>query len=479
MSQIQQQLQEWSQNTPQFLWLGEGATGDWVTVADAARLVRHYVAMLTDFGVEPGQRVLLGVSRPIRFALLWLALLDLGAVAVPVDSSAPTSERIRIAGQISVSWMVADESTAGETAPGVGVVMVDGKGRLSLLRSDLQTGDRYTSGGVVLFTSGSTGEPKPVGLPLAALCQAAKRVAVSHHLGPNDRGYCPLPLFHVNAEVVGVLSSLAARSSLILDLRMMRHRFWQNMKEWKITWINLVPTLLTLLIKDSGYLPFRSERVRFLRTASASLPTSVKIAAENMFDIEVVQSYGISEACGPVTVNTAGKEKPHSVGVPDGVEITLLMGGEIGIRGPQVIDPAWGPNEWAQSRYFDGWYRTGDLGHCDPDGYLYIDGRVKDVINRGGEKIFPAEVESVLLAHPAVYECAVVGRPNPVLGEEVVAFLVTNNLNTIEPELRSLVASQLSPYKAPTVYMAVNQLPRNRSGKILRHQLLPRSTQPA
>lgn len=479
MSQIQEQLQEWSKNTPEFLWLGEGATGDWVTVADAAQIVRHYVAMLTDFGVEPGQRVLLGVSRPIRFALLWLALLDLGAVAVPVDSAAPRSERSRMADQLSVSWMVVDEFLASGTDFGNGIVMVDDQGRLSLIRSVLQTGDRYASGGVVLFTSGSTGEPKPVGLPLAALCQAAKRVAVSHKLGPNDRGYCPLPLFHVNAEVVGVLSSLAAKSSLILDLKMARHRFWQSMEEWKITWINLVPTLLTLLIKDSSYASFRSERIRFLRTASAPLPSSVKIVAETMFGLEVVQSYGISEACGPVTVNLAGNEKSHSVGTPDGVEVTLLTNGEIGIRGSRVIDPAWGPNAWAQSRYFDGWYLTGDLGRFDSDGYLYIDGRVKDVINRGGEKIFPAEVESVLLAHPAVDECAVVGRSNPVLGEEVVAFVVTKNLHAIEPELRSLVADQLSPHKAPTAYLTVNQLPRNRSGKILRHQLLQRSTQPA
>jgi acyl-coenzyme A synthetase/AMP-(fatty) acid ligase len=112
------------------------------------------------------------------------------------------------------------------------------------------------------------------------------------------------------------------------------------------------------------------------------------------------------------------------------------------------------------------------LGHFDSDGYLYIDGRVKDVINRGGEKVFPAEVESVLLAHPAVYECAVVGRPNPVLGEEVVAFVVAKNLSAIEPELRSLVSAQLSPYKAPAAYLTVKQLPRSGSGKVLRHQLL-------
>ncbi|PSR32068.1 MAG: hypothetical protein C7B46_16015 [Sulfobacillus benefaciens] len=293
------------------------------------------------------------------------------------------------------------------------------------------------------------------------------------------RGYCPLPLFHVNAEVVGVLSSLAARASVILDLKMTRHRFWQSMEEWNITWINLVPALLTLLIKDGSYASFRSQRIRFLRTASAPLPSSVKIAAENMFGIEVVQSYGISEACGPVTVNISGSEKPHSVGMPDGVEVTLLTNGEIGIRGPRVIDPAWGPNEWAQSRYIDGWYRTGDLGHFDPDGNLYIDARVKDVINRGGEKIFPAEVESVLLSHPAVYECAVVGRPNPVLGEEVVAFVVAENLPAIEHELRSLVATQLSPYKAPAAYLMVNQLPRSGTGKILRHHLIQRSSQPA
>ncbi len=478
MSWIDNRLRQCSRETPDRLWLAEARTAMQLTFGEAAQIVDRYRQILVAKGVVPGQRVLLAVKNPLHFALLWLAILDWGAVAVPLNAQSPVPEWERTIDQLEISWCVCDQMPSDWSQF---YSSTEGPGQLCWAGPFRKQANLYPTGGVVLFTSGSTGEPKPVGLPLKSLWSAALDVAFSHQLQSSDRGYCPLPLFHVNAQVVALLSSLAAGSSLVLDGQLDRQRFWQQIDDWEITWANLVPTLLTLLLKDQQHQPTHPERIRFLRTASAPLPGSVKSGAEKTWGIDIVQSYGISEAAGPVTVNTETRLKPYSVGQPRGVKVALLpsTGGtwEIGLRGARVIDPEWGPNGWAKTRFYEGWYRTGDLGHADRDGDFYVDGRIKEVINRGGEKVFPAEVESVLLSHPMVKECAVVGRPNPVLGEDVVAYVVADNLSAIETELRGVVQGQLSAYKAPVSYIAVDQLPRNATGKLMRQHLQQRSSQ--
>jgi acyl-CoA synthetase (AMP-forming)/AMP-acid ligase II len=460
-------------------WITIGQTKETISREEALAAVKRHQVELHRAGLAPGERVLLGLSHPIHFITAWFAIMDMGAVAVPVSPLAPAAEWDRIHNSIGLAAAVIDQTRTDllHTPPPYASIFTDPEGRMQATRPVTPSPSRYASPGVVLFTSGSTGEPKPVGLSLATLMQAAQHVVDAHHLMPRDVGYCPLPLFHVNAEVIGVLSSLVAQSALVVDSGLSRAGFWDLIDQVNATWINLVPTLITLLIKDPESKPKYGHRIRFIRSASAPLPDSVRKTAETKFEIPIVQSYGISEAAGPVTVESTRHVlgTRGGVGRPWGVAVKILPHpsghGEIVVGGPRVMDPEWGPNAWIQNRLTDGWYHTGDLGHFDASGLLHVDGRIKDVINRGGEQIFPGEIEDILLTHPKVRECAVIGQPNPVLGEEVVAVIATDDLVAIEDELRRLAEADLSPFKRPVRYTAIDALPKNRTGKIRRDVL--------
>lgn len=478
MSWLQNQIGTGDPERVKTPWITIGQTEETISREGLLAAVKRHQVELHRAGLAPGERVLLGLSHPIHFITAWLAIMDMGAVAVPVSPLAPAAEWDRIHTSVGLSAAVIDYSRADLLHhPSYAPILTDSQGQMQATRPVTPGLARYASPGVVLFTSGSTGEPKPVGLSLATLLQAAQHVVDAHHLRSSDVGYCPLPLFHVNAEVIGVLSSLLAESTLVVDQGLSRVGFWDLIDHVNATWINLVPTLITLLIKDPDGQPKNGHRIRFIRSASAPLPDSVRKTAEARFGIPIVQSYGISEAAGPVTIESTR----HVLGVrggvgrPWGVAVKILPHpsghGEIGVGGPRVMDPGWGPNAWIESRLTDGWYRTGDLGHFDASGLLHVDGRIKDVINRGGEQIFPGEIEDILLTHPKVRECAVIGQPNPVLGEEVVAVIATDDLLAIEDELRRLAESFLSPFKRPVRYKAIDALPKNRTGKVRRDVL--------
>ncbi len=478
MSWLNTKLDSWDSRRRQTPWITIGKTDETISVDELLSTVERYRACLNRARLVPGQRVLLALSNPIHFITAWFTIMDLGAVAVPVSPLAPAAEWDRIHATVAISAAILDADLAplAKDRPFT-PILVHPNGMIEATDLVRPSSHHYASAGVVLFTSGSTGDPKPVGLSLDVLMGAAQHVVDAHQLKPSDIGYCPLPLFHVNAEVVGVLSSLVAHAPLVVDNGLSRVGFWDLIERVDATWINLVPTLITLLIKDPDATPPATHRIRFIRSASAPLPESVRITAETRFGIPIVQSYGISEAAGPVTVESTHHRlgARGGVGRPWGVAVKILPHpsglGEIGVQGPRVMDPEWGPNTWIKTRITAGWYRTGDLGHFDEHGLLHVDGRVKDVINRGGEQIFPGEIEDILLTHPKVRECAVIGHPNPVLGEEVIAIIATDDLGAIEEELRQLSTSYLSPFKRPVRYIAMDVLPKNRTGKILREVL--------
>ncbi len=478
MSWFESQWDAWAPERRTVPWITIGQTEETLSIDQALSAIKSHRETLYGAGLGRGQRVLLAVSNPIQFITAWFAIIDIGAVAVPVSPLAPPAEWDRIHATIRLSAAILDDTQASIADDrAFTIIRMRQDGRIEAPGLVSPCANPYGSGGVVLFTSGSTGEPKPVGLSLGVLMHAAQDVVNAHQLSPSDIGYCPLPLFHVNAEVVGVLSSLVAQSSLVVDNGLSRTGFWDLIEKVGATWINLVPTLITLLLKDPEATPKKTQRIRFIRSASAPLPDSVRTGAETRFGIPLVQSYGISEAGGPVTVESQRHlfGDRGGVGRPWGVSVKILPHssghGEIAVQGPRVMDPQWGPNAWIQARMSDGWYRTGDLGHFDSPGLLHVDGRVKDVINRGGEQIFPGEIEDIFLTHPKVRECAVIGHPNPVLGEEVVAVVATDDLDAIESELRQLAETYLSPFKRPIRYLAIDMLPKNRTGKILREAL--------
>jgi acyl-CoA synthetase (AMP-forming)/AMP-acid ligase II len=309
-------------------------------------------------------------------------------------------------------------------------------------------------------------------------------VASHHRLTPADRGYCCLPLFHVNAEVVGLLATLAAGACLVLDRRFSRRRFWALIEERRVTWINAVPAIIAVLAMDPPAV--RPGRVRFVRSASAPLPPSVLRRFEEASGLPVIETYGMTEAASMITANPlGGPRKAGSAGRPAGTEVRVtrraagryvpcpaLTVGRVQIRGRGVITE-YADGGPAGAIDPEGWLDTGDLGHLDQDGYLFLAGRADDVINRGGEKIYPREIEDILLAQPGVRSAAVVAAPDEVLGERPVAYVVPAGPGRRElaDALREACAAALPGPKRPTAFCLVRELPLGATGKVARHRL--------
>lgn len=447
-------------------YLGTTTGGRW-TYEELYHDVKTRAAALREWGIKSGYRVALQIADPGEFVLWFLTVLSVDAVAVPINPSAPEDDVRRTLDKSGAAYFF-DGRHAPAALVGPSVV--------------LKRGQR--AGGVILLTSGSTGDPKPVGLPWDALWHTAGQVAEAHRLTPQDRGFSPLPLFHINALVVAVLGSLRAGSAIMVADGFHASEFWDVVDQSQTTWINAVPSILMVLIQRAGG-PVRPEMIRFIRSASAPLPRSTRERIEARFGIGVVETYGMTEAASQITANPlpGSGASEGAVGIPWGIEVRIVdpegeplavdQRGAVEIRGQGVIDPAWGPNHWArQVMRAGGWYPTGDLGFLDANGFLYLDGRSRDIINRGGEKIFPREVEEWLLTHQEVVDCAVVGRPHPILGEEPVAFVVARDENALKIDgLDEWAAQGLARFKRPAAYFVVRSLPKGSTGKVARQDL--------
>ena len=323
--------------------------------------------------------------------------------------------------------------------------------------------------------------------------------AAHHDLTAEDRGFNSLPLFHVNAEVVGLLSSLVAGSCLVLDDHFHRTGFWPLMGQRRVTWINAVPAIISRLAE------LRAEEtvppgVRFIRSASAPLPVAAADRFEQTTGIPVIETYGMTEAASQITAHPLSvPRRAGSVGVPVGVQLRVVRDdesessptacdpaevGQVEIRGPSVIDRYAGGTHADRFRP-GGWLRTGDLGWRDTDGFLYLVARSDDVINRGGEKVFPREIEEVVSADPAVVAVAVAGRGDPELGQVPVAFVVLAGVassgdgqaagQAVERINRAL-AGALVRTRRPVAVHVVAALPRGATGKVRRRALFEADT---
>jgi oxalate---CoA ligase len=467
-----------------------------LSFGDLADDVERWSRFFERSRVGVGSTVGLVISDPIDFTVAFLASIATGRWAAPLDPSTPVhgaGGMTAAIARVEADIVLADRSLPG----GLDVDWVDLGTAVSLdgavtAGSTVREPRRSESGGAILASSGTTGVPKVVPLPQHQLLHTARSVAVHHTLSSNDRGFNPLPLFHINAEVVGLLSALVAGSSLVLDDRFHRTHFWQLMAEREITWINAVPAIISRLA-DPGPDEIVPPRIRFIRSASAPLPAATAARFEANTGIPVVETYGMTEAASQITANpVSGMRKPGSVGLPVGVELRVVAGpspadeasgrvdghgvGHVEIRGPSVIT-TYGGGHHADRIDVDGWLRTGDLGHLDQDGYLYLDSRVDDVINRGGEKVFPREIEEMILLDPDVTAVAVVGAPDPELGQVPVAFLVLQDgakaagAEATLARVRKHLQSALVRSKRPVTLNVVSELAAGPTGKVRRRDL--------
>jgi acyl-CoA synthetase (AMP-forming)/AMP-acid ligase II len=443
-------------------------------------------------GVAPSGAVLVDLADPLSFAVVHLAALATGRRAVPVDSGQPPSEPGRLADLIGGASLVVSDRALDATVPGAPASGIDAA---TFLPATVRDGDLPTEapdapgeGSVVLFTSGSTGTPKGVELPESQLLFVARAVARHNRLTPEDRGFNSLPLFHVNAEVVGLLATLVAGATLVLDQRFRRTGFWELLAERRITWLNAVPAILAVLAK-TGPLDF-PEGLRFVRSASAPLPDPVRQA---LGDVPLVVSWGMTEGASQITATPLGEPaRVGTVGVPVGSEVQVR--GEDGTVLPaDEVGALWIRGEGIVRRYlfgraaerFDaaGWLSTGDVGSVSADGWVSLAGRSDDVINRGGEKVYPSEVEDVLLGDERVLEAVVVGRPHDVLGAVPIAYVIPQpdvavDAEALVADLTARAETSLTRFRRPVEIVVVPDLPRAPTGKVQRAKVRTMAEQP-
>lgn len=415
------------------------ADGATTTYAELHTASLAAAAVLQAQGIEGGDRVALALPAGIPFLAALHATLMLGAAVVPIDLRLGPGERAQ---RMEGTKLTVDEELRRTTEPDAHT--------LDLLDPD--------SPATIVHTSGTTAAPKPVALTIGNWTWNALGSALALGLQPQDRWLCTLPLSHVGGLAILIRSAIYG-STVILHERFDTEAALTAIERDRATLVSLVPTTLERLL-DAGLKAPNPLRVALI--GGGPLPPVLAAQAQEA-GIPVAQTYGMTEACSQVATSLPGE--PETAGRPlVGTRVEIAGDGEILVSGPTVASGARDPG--------DGWLHTGDLGTLDAHGRLLVTGRKADTIVSGGENVAPAEVEAALLAHPAVADAGVYGRPDAKWGEAVVAAVVLHDGSHAEAEeLRAHVASQLARYKVPKEIAFADHLPRNASGKLLRREL--------
>jgi acyl-CoA synthetase (AMP-forming)/AMP-acid ligase II len=333
---------------------------------------------------------------------------------------------------------------------------------------------------LVLHTSGSTGRPKRVPIKHSNLAASARNIIATYELSPGDVSLCVMPLFHVHGLVASTLSTILSGGTIVVPDKFNPLSFWRIVRDHRVTWYSAVPTIHQLLLSRArGERPAGSQGLRFIRSCSAALPPEMMRNMEATFGAPVLEAYGMTEASHQMCSNPLppASRKAGSVGPGTGVRISIMdtkgvhlasdKRGEVVIQGPNVVSGYENNPEANAKSFTDGWFRTGDEGFIDSDGYLTLTGRIKELINRGGEKIAPREIDEVLLTHPAVAEAVAFGVPHPTWGEEVEAAVVLREPRK-DSEILAYCREHLADFKCPKKLHVVDAIPRTATGKIQR-----------
>ena len=475
-----------------------------LTYAGLRAEIGRLAARLRAAGVSRGDRVAIVLPNGPEMAVAFLAVASC-ATAVPLNPGYREQEFRFFLEDVGTKALITLPGEAPEVhaAAPVGTLRLALDGEAGGLRLRLEgQGDEAGSRGdeppeparpedvaLVLHTSGTTSRPKIVPLTQRNLATSAGNIVESLRLTAEDRCLNVMPLFHIHGLVAAVLASLAAGGAVACTPGFDGFRFFGWLDELRPTWYTAVPTMHQLILSRAGRHADVIERnpLRFLRSSSAPLPPAVMEGLERAFGVPLIEAYGMTEAahqmaCSPLP---PGERKPGSVGTGTGVDVAImdeggaLLGpgerGEVVIRGASVTAGYERNPEANASAFTGGWFRTGDQGYRDGDGYLFLTGRLKEIINRGGEKVSPREIDEVLLEHPAIAQAVAFATPHEMLGEEVAAAIVLAEGATLtEQEVRRYVAQRLADFKVPRTIVILDEIPTGPTGKLQRIGLAER-----
>ncbi len=450
---------------------------------------------LTNLGFRKGDRIGLAFPNGLEMIVSFLAASTVGTAA-PLNPAYTRDEfkfylEDTAARGLIVPRSGADEARAAAREINVAVIdcAIDENGQLQLSSQEaLKEGSGDDAKGrediaLILHTSGTTSRPKRVPLAHQNLITSARNVADTYQLSASDVSLCVMPLFHVHGLVASTLATFATGGTVVVPTKFNPLSFWATIREHGATWYSAVPTIHQVLVaRSKGTRPSGAEQLRFIRSCSASLAPQLMSDMEATFGAPVLEAYGMTEAAHQMASNPLppAARKPGSVGCGTNVEIAILdeagrqlppqTVGEVSIKGPNIFAGYEGNAEANAESFSNGWFRTGDQGQLDSDGYLALVGRIKELINRGGEKISPREIDEALLTHPSVTEACCFGIPDRVYGEDVAAAVVLRDSAT-EKDLIDYCRARLAEFKCPKTIYIMETIPRTATGKIQRRNV--------
>ena len=447
-------------------------------------------------GVRAGERVAIVLANGPEMATAFLGVAA-HATAAPLNPAYRTDEFAFYLEDLRARALIMEAGADGaavEAAKRVGVPIIGltpahgaGAGCFTLDApagmDAANDGDGADDAALVLHTSGTTSRPKIVPLTGANLCASAANIAGWLALEPGDRCLNIMPLFHIHGLMAGAMASLRAGSTVICTPGFNALRVFAWLDDLVPTWLTAVPTMHQAILARAqrNREIVARRRLRFLRSSSSSLPAPVMGELEATFDAPVIESYGMTEASHQMTSNPLppAERRPGGVGIAAGPQVAIMDAagtlqapgaeGEVVIRGANVTHGYENNPEANAAAFANGWFRTGDQGVIDRAGYLTLTGRLKEIINRGGEKIAPREVDDVLMSHPAVAQAVAFAMPHQKLGEDVAAVIVLREgAEAGERELRAFAAKSLADFKVPRTILFRDEIPKGATGKLQR-----------
>jgi long-chain acyl-CoA synthetase len=483
---------------PEKVFLFSEADGRRFTYREFDAAVNRASHMLSAHGVGKGDVVSLLLPNSAEYVIAYFACFKLGALAGPVNSLLKTEEMVYVVGNSEAKLLLYSrqfEAQAAELRRGVKTLrealVFDDERAATAGRADEpgawgETGLTRDDEGIIIYTSGTTGKPKGCLLTHGNLLANARQIVEWLGFGEGERLLTIMPLFHMNAVSVTTLSALYAGGSTVTSTRFSASRFWQIISDYQVTSFGSVATMLSMLLKtypDGVPEGLSTEQLRFAMCGSAPVPAEVMRRFEETFNCLVVEGYGLSESTCRSTFNPPDRRRrPGSCGIPIGNEMRVVdeedrelpdgEAGEIVMRGENVFKGYFKNEEATAHAFRGGWFHTGDVGFRDADGFFHIIDRKSDMVIRGGENIYPREIDELLYKHPAVAEAAAFGVPDPLYGEDVAAFVVLKEGRAANgEEIADYCREHLADFKCPKTVRVVTSLPKGPTGKVLKREL--------
>ncbi|MCI0834973.1 MAG: AMP-binding protein [Chloroflexi bacterium] len=458
--------------------------------------IERVAGLLAGAGVTPGRPVSIILANSLEFMVMFLAVARAGAVAAPLNSAYTVDEfKFFMADADSQLVIVPPGAHVGrDAAATLGIPILDASldvdsvvlsraGSTLTVSADPQPPSEQDVA-LFLHTSGTTSRPKGVPLTHANLMASINNIKNHYELTPDDTSIIVMPLFHVHGLMGAALSTLNSGGSLVIPLRFSASTFWDITHENSGTWYSAVPTIHQVLLMRADDDNAPRESFRFIRSCSSALAPVVFEQLEDRFGAPVLEAYGMTEASHQMSSSPMppGERIPGTVGRATGVQIAIMdmeargdlqiagETGEIVIKGENVMHGYSNNPEANAESFVDGWFRTGDQGFLSETGYLTLTGRIKELINRAGEKISPLEIDGILLKHPAVAEAVCFAVPDEKYGEVVHAAVVLKG-EADEESIRAHCSEHMADFKVPDVVYIADELPRTATGKIQRRHM--------